>query len=244
MKNRWRAFLFIEAVLVLWLIYQITTHLFILGMIMLGLFIFFSVQSSKKENKTPYYLISLFLILFSLFSLTSFWVFLIVNGVWLLSEGKSHLKKMDNRLFKHAPWNKKDMIVVDTVEKMPKNGKKIKYEWLGNTKIGDQVYEWDDINLSVLAGDTIIDLGNTFLPKSENFVVLRKGFGKTRILVPTGTGILLEHHTLNGKVIFEGETISLSNETLKIYSKDYDESTRKLKIITSVFLGDLEVISV
>lgn len=45
--------------------------------------------------------------------------------------------------------------------------------------------------MAILAGDTIVDLGNTLLPKEDSIVIVRKGFGRTRILVPYGIGILL-----------------------------------------------------
>jgi predicted membrane protein len=119
-----------------------------------------------------------------------------------------------------------------------------KQNWIGNDRIGTQVFEWDDINVAILAGDTIVDLGNTLLPKEDSVVIVRKGFGRTRILVPYGIGILFEHATLYGKVDFDEDTQVLRNETIKIYSEDYDESPRRLKIVTNTLVGDVEVIRV
>lgn len=119
-----------------------------------------------------------------------------------------------------------------------------KQSWIGNDRIGTQVFEWDDINVAILAGDTIVDLGNTLLPKEDSIVIVRKGFGRTRILVPYGIGILFEHATLYGKVEFDEETQVLRNETIKMYSEDYDESPRRLKVITNTLVGDVEVIRV
>jgi predicted membrane protein len=82
------------------------------------------------------------------------------------------------------------------------------------------------------------------LPKEDSIVIVRKGFGRTRILVPYGIGILFEHATLYGKVDFDEDTQVLRNETIKMYSEDYDESPRRLKIVTNTLVGDVEVIRV
>lgn len=146
--------------------------------------------------------------------------------------------------FDSIPWQEKEIIIVETAKSLPKNGKRFKRNWLGNERIGNSVYEWDDINLTVLMGDTIVDLGNTLLPKDESYVIVRKGFGKTRILVPAGIGIMIQHSAFKGKVHFEKDVFVLNNESLKLYSEQYDKNTRKIKLITTVLVGDLEVITI
>lgn len=133
--------------------------------------------------------------------------------------------------------------MVETTDPTSHNGER-KQSWIGNDRIGTQVFEWDDINVAILAGDTIVDLGNTLLPKEDSIVIVRKGFGRTRILVPYGIGILFEHATLYGKVEFDEETQVLRNETIKMYSEDYDESPRRLKSHHEYLSGDVEVIRV
>ena len=136
------------------------------------------------------------------------------------------------------------LIMVETAAKEPKNGKRFKRRWFANERIGNNIYEWDDINIDLISGDTIIDLGNTLLPKEDNIIIIRKGFGRTRILVPLGVAILLEHSTFYGTVRFEEEKYQLKNESLKIYSNDYDTNLRRLKIMTNTLVGDVEVIRV
>ena len=55
---------------------------------------------------------------------------------------------------------------------------------------------------------------------------------------------MLEHSAMIGEASFEQEHFQLKNESIKLYSKDYDEAARKLKIVTNTLLGDLEVIRV
>lgn len=136
------------------------------------------------------------------------------------------------------------MIIVEAESPTEHQGERKKQSWFGNERIGNQVFEWDDINVDLIAGDTIVDLGNTLLPKEDSVVIIRKVFGRTRVLVPYGVGILFEHATFYGKVRFEEEEIALKNESLKMYSEDYDDSPRRLKLITNSLLGDVEVIRV
>ena len=98
------------------------------------------------------------------------------------------------------------------------------------------------ISISLLSGDTIIDLGTPCYLKTIISLSSEKESGRTRILVPLGIAISLEHATLVGNVQFEEEQFALKNESIKIYSNDYDENPRRLKIITNTLLGDIEVI--
>lgn len=244
MSNHWKFFFAVEAVLVVWFLYQLSTNVFVALLTIAGIWILIRSHQSKKENKTPSYLLGVFLLLFSAVSTSAFWFILLAAVFFISIKGQGVLKGMNTNVFKRAPWNEKEIKIVETTESTPKSGKRIKQRWVGTEKIGNTIFEWDDINFTLLMGDTIIDLGNTVLPKSESYIVIRKGIGKTRVLVPKGVGVMIEHNSLMGNVLFEGEDYSLTNESLKIYSKDYDVSNRKLKVITSVLVGDLEVITI
>lgn len=188
--------------------------------------------------------IGIFLMAFALMSLAGFWYMLIGAVVFLYLNYGKVFSKMDSFNFQQAPWNEKEIVVVETTDSLPKNAKRFKRNWLGNERIGNTIYEWDDINFSIFMGDTIIDLGNTILPKNESYIVIRKGFGKTRILVPNGIGIMIEHSAVKGKITFEEQQYILENESVKLYSKHYEDQARTLKIITNVLVGDLEVIAI
>ena len=73
-------------------------------------------------------------------------------------------------------------------------------------------------------------------------IVIRKGFGRVRILVPYGVGVMIHHHAFGGQVEFEGQTYALSNESIQLYSSAYNRSTKKIKIYTTIVAGKIEVI--
>lgn len=244
MRNNWKWFLLIESLLLIVALYQLIHNLFILGLFAIGCWLIFLSRDQQKRKRRMPLVIGIFLTAFALMSLAGFWYMLIGAVVFLYLNYGRVFSKMDSFNFQQAPWNEKEIVVVETTDSLPKNAKRFKRNWLGNERIGNTIYEWDDINFSIFMGDTIIDLGNTILPKNESYIVIRKGFGKTRILVPNGIGIMIEHSAVKGKITFEEQQYILENESVKLYSKHYEDQARTLKIITNVLVGDLEVIAI
>lgn len=105
-----------------------------------------------------------------------------------------------------------------------------------------EIFEWDDINIVALGGDSIIDLGRTILPEGENVVVIRKLFGRTRVIVPHEIALKMNISLINGRVIYEQDEFSLLNDSFLWESPDYQKNKRKLKIMISSVFGDVEVI--
>lgn len=243
MKSPWRFFFIVEALLLLFAVWQILSNPPLLFLLILGVTCLVLVNRSERKSNFKNFLMvsSSIAILISLLNSPALWLMLIFAILFIGLKGVE-ITGID--LTKNSFWRKKQMIIVETEEPKADHPLKQKQQWLGNERIGSQVYEWDDINLDILTGDTFIDLGNTLLPKKENVVIVRKGFGRTRILVPAGIAIKLEHSTFIGSVIFEGEETSLKNEKLTIYSPDYSENSRRLKILTNTLVGDVEVIRV
>ncbi|MGO2100042.1 cell wall-active antibiotics response protein LiaF [Vagococcus salmoninarum] len=244
MNSSWKFFFIIEALLLILAGYQLINNP--AAIVFLTLAVINLLYALKKSIKTSFnqfqLIVSLVVIgLILLISSPMIWIMMIFAVVFI---GLKGVEVSGVELFQNAPWRKKHMLMVETAESEPKNGRRFKRPWIGNQRIGSNVYEWDDINFTIISGDTIIDLGNTLLPKTDNVIMIRKGFGRTRVLVPVGIGIVLEHSTLLGNVIFEDEFFRIKNESLKVYSQDYDGNNRRLKIVTSTLMGDVEVIRI
>ncbi|NHW78147.1 hypothetical protein HA391_25155, partial [Escherichia coli] len=73
-------------------------------------------------------------------------------------------------------------------------------------------------------------------------IMIRSVSGKIRILVPFDIGICIEHSAIFGNIQYDQESTSIQNNSIKVYSDNYESSARKVKIMTSVIFGDLEVI--
>lgn len=106
----------------------------------------------------------------------------------------------------------------------------------------DHRYEWDDINMVYLGGHSIIDLGNTLLPNQECVVMIRKLFGRTRIIVPKDIGLSLNMSALSGELILLSEHYHLVGENFRFESEDYRNTARRIKLVVSVAFGEVEVI--
>lgn len=243
MNNPWRFFIVVEALLFIFAIWQIISNPPLLILLIIGVFFLYTAYKRKRKTNANNFLlvIGCLAIFISLLNSPALWIMVVFAVIFIGLKG-FEISGID--LTKNAFWRKKQMIIVETDQPRSHRQEKIKQQWVGNERIGNQVYEWDDININILSGDTIVDLGNTILPKKDNTVLIRKGFGRTRVLVPSGVGVMLEHATFIGEVNFEGEKTALKNESLKVYSEDYDESTRRIKVITNTLFGDIEVIRV
>ncbi|WP_265455599.1 cell wall-active antibiotics response protein LiaF [Enterococcus sp. HY326] len=240
-----RFFIVVEILLFLFGVYQVLTNPALLLLLAFGIFCVYLGLRKRKRGRGNFQsfelIFGLFMIFLGLASSPAFWIMLILAVLYIGLKG-IEISGVD--ITKNSFWRKKQMIIVKSTEPQDHDNQKEKMQWLGSERIGDDVYEWNDINLNLLAGDTIVDLGNTLLPKDDSIVIIRKGFGRTRILVPLGVGIQLQHSALYGQIEFENTQDALKNETVTLYSSDYDQNPRRLKILTNTLVGDLEVIRV
>ncbi|OJG45064.1 hypothetical protein RV04_GL002378 [Enterococcus hermanniensis] len=230
----------VEALLAIFLLWQLSSNPAMLIMLLFGgLNIYFALR--KQERRKFQLILGSVIVIICLVNSPATWLMLVFAVLFL---GLKGFELAGISMPSHSLKKRKSIVMVDSTEPISHNGERKRQGWIGNERIGTQVFEWDDINISILAGDTLVDLGNTLLPKEDSIVIVRKGFGRTRILVPYGVGLVLEHATLYGKVDFDDEQYMLRNESLKVYSEDYDGSQRRLKIITNTLVGDIEVIRV
>jgi lia operon protein LiaF len=146
-------------------------------------------------------------------------------------------------------WNRKkhpEVIQVEAIQPESKRQmiKKLPYIqnlFLGHQRVGKQVFELDDINIQYGFGDTIIDFGMTMLPMGETVVVIRGLAGNIQLLIPYDVEVSVNHSVLAGKIKIFDNVEEGFNKNIIYYSKDYAEAPRKLKILTSIVIGDLEV---
>lgn len=105
-------------------------------------------------------------------------------------------------------------------------------------------YAWDDVHIVGIVGDTVIDLTEAFLPDDEDSVIsIRHGFGNITIYVPYELEVSIQHSTLLGEVnIFNKNYGFVVNQTIAIKTENFHETKERLKIITSILSGSLEVV--
>jgi lia operon protein LiaF len=112
----------------------------------------------------------------------------------------------------------------------------------GQQRTPDQVYEWNDINIQSGVGDTIIDLSYTVIPKGETVIYIRNFIGNIQIFVPYDYEVSVQHSVLLGTTtVFDFHEAKMLNQVFHLQTPDYENANQKVKIITSVVLGDIEV---
>ncbi|MFC4319950.1 cell wall-active antibiotics response protein LiaF [Litchfieldia salsa] len=112
----------------------------------------------------------------------------------------------------------------------------------GQIETPDHVYEWNDITLQLGIGDTVIDLSNTVLPDGESVIVIRNFAGNIKIKVPYELEVMINHSALIGTTsVFQHQEPRAYNQVITYQTVDYLTATQKIKIVTSMFYGDLEV---
>lgn len=113
---------------------------------------------------------------------------------------------------------------------------------MGSQKTPNHVYEWEDINIQMGVGESIVDLSNTLLPKGESIISIRNIVGSIQILVPYDLEVEVVHSVIVGSVtIFQNREQRFINKNVHFHTAQYGEVDQKLKIVTSSIVGNLEV---
>ncbi|WP_161947875.1 cell wall-active antibiotics response protein LiaF [Streptococcus suis] len=122
---------------------------------------------------------------------------------------------------------------------------KEKNRWFGNHDHSQDRFGFEDINIVRLFGNDVVDLDKTVLVGRDNIVVIRKTFGRTKIIVPIDVEVALSATSIYGRVSFLGESYwDLRNESIAVNSPDYQESHKRVKVVTNNILVDVEVVRV
>ena len=116
------------------------------------------------------------------------------------------------------------------------------HKLFGDQHTYDTAYAWRDINIHGGFGDRVIDLSNTVLPNDTAVISIRHIFGHIEIYVPYEVEVSIHHSAVFGRANILGtHHHRLMNETLSYKTAQYDLKQPRVKIITSLISGDIEV---
>ncbi len=203
--------------------------------LLIGCFIIYYWKSQKfRDSKKMYLIIGVSLVFIPLISTAVFKIFIISAAIYALiqySKTKNQPKK----------------IIVDTIQPNPQTKIKKKIPFIknmlsGNRRVVNEIFEWDDINIQCGFGNTIIDLGMTMLPPGESVVLIRGLVGNIQLIVPIDASVTINHSAISGKLnIFNQEEELLNSNVIYYTDGDDETASRRIKIVTSVVFGDVEV---
>jgi lia operon protein LiaF len=113
---------------------------------------------------------------------------------------------------------------------------------IGRQSTPQAIYEWEDVNVQGFVGEVIIDLSQTVFPKGEALVFVRHFFGNVQVLVPYDMEVSVHSSMVVGTYeIFDQVNERVLNESIVYQTADYAKAEQKLKIVSSMFAGHIEV---
>lgn len=112
----------------------------------------------------------------------------------------------------------------------------------GDQNTTDTAYQWRDINIHSVFGDRVIDLSNTVLPNDTAVISIRHIVGNIIIYVPYEVEVSIHHSSVFGRAHILGKHHwKLINQSLLYQTENYNATLPRVKIITSLLSGDIEV---
>lgn len=242
LNRRW--LVIVLGVLSLLMVYEVFNNYFSLFMLMIGVVSLLLNSRAPREQSNNLLVVGVVSIVVALFSSRIVLAVLAIGLLILIGENPE-IFQVIREVFSNKKNLKKEnsFLMVDFEETGQPESRISRNRWIGeDSETEDDIYSWEDVNFTKLIGNTIFDLGNTILPKDSNVMLIRKGIGKTKILVPEGVAISLNISMLIGDVRVGGEEVELKNETFHWETENYHENMRKIKLISNVLIGEVEVI--
>lgn len=112
---------------------------------------------------------------------------------------------------------------------------------VGYSKSPDAIYDLDDMNFQFGLGDVTLDFSNTFIPEGETVIMIRGIVGKIHLMIPYDIELSIQSSALVGRLHILESSDRFFNMAKKYRTKDYEQGTRKIRIVASVLVGDIEV---
>lgn len=202
-----------------------------------GSMVYFGRKLLHKVIGKVLFWAGLFFFIGSVIGMLVFRFFIVVVLIYIVFHFAQSKKKPDiirPIIDEPAPSAGKDLLV----ESSPL----FKNIWFGSQKTPQQAYEWNDINIVAGVGDTVVDFSYTVLPKGEAVIFIRNIVGNIKIYVPYDIEVNIHHTTMAGTAdLLEYHQDRAINQQVKVKTPGYDQAEQKIKIFTSMLVGDIEV---
>lgn len=112
----------------------------------------------------------------------------------------------------------------------------------GDEKTESNAYEWRDINIHGGIGDRVVDLSNAVTLDDTAIISIRHGIGNITIYVPFDTDFMIHHSAVFGRAyILNKQHEQLLNQQLSYQTENYPYAETRVKIVTSLISGNIEV---
>lgn len=182
------------------------------------------------------FLKNLFSITFSLFGYVIA-TFLIYAGYKLIKGEKvfnSPKQQKDFRFFRKG----KEEQSACAFEHQPTD---IRSFFIGDLRLIKTPFDLNNLNISGFIGDVKIDLSKAIIPEGESTIVISGLIGDVDIYVPSDLDVSISSVAFIGDMNIIGHKKSGISNKLNTSSANFEQSTRRVKISISLFIGDVDV---
>lgn len=118
--------------------------------------------------------------------------------------------------------------------------------FIGDIHIGHDYWELKPMNISHFIGDTVVDLTKAQIPVGETKLCISSFIGDVKVYVPNDyeVGIQVVSSAFVGDVKILGQHEGGLFKNMNIYSPEFKESSKRIKLMVSTFVGDVRVTKV
>ncbi|MFB5663199.1 cell wall-active antibiotics response protein LiaF [Alteribacillus sp. HJP-4] len=113
--------------------------------------------------------------------------------------------------------------------------------FIGDFKLMKKRFALQDMNVKYGIGDIKIDLSKAIYDEGETVLILHGGIGDIDLYVPYDMDIAIEASATIGDLNVLGHREEGFNKHVKIETEQYPYSARKVKVLISVIIGDVDV---
>ncbi|PQP82507.1 hypothetical protein C0Q44_13790 [Paenibacillus sp. PCH8] len=124
------------------------------------------------------------------------------------------------------------------------NGSTInKSAFIGDLYMGQEVFSLKPMNISAFIGDTVIDLTKAQIPYGETKIVISSFIGDVKVFVPEDMdlGVTVTTNSFIGDMSLLNQKRGGFLSSAQAETAHYHEASKKVRIIVSVFIGDVKV---
>jgi lia operon protein LiaF len=236
-KNQYTEWLVIIGVVVLLLEILFFNSGLIFSLLFSSLMIYWGKKRAGKKSGKILFIAGTVFFLISVFSMITFKFLLLAILIHLIIQ-YFNSKKNPNKI----TIDIKESEQIQSSETIIQSKPLFENIWFGQQKTPNGVYEWNDINIQSGIGDSIIDLSYTVLPKGETVIFIRNIIGNIKIHVPYEVEVSVHHSCMVGSTsVFENHQSQVFNQTFHLKTAGYDQAEQKVKIFTSLLVGNIEV---
>ncbi|WP_085522535.1 cell wall-active antibiotics response protein LiaF [Tuberibacillus sp. Marseille-P3662] len=118
---------------------------------------------------------------------------------------------------------------------------KIRSALIGDLRLMNQRFELDDMNIWHGVGDVKIDLTKAIISEGETVIMINGWVGDIDVYIPYDLDVAVNASVTIGDLEVMGHNQGGINRHLSLQTKDYPTSTRQVKLILSLFIGDIDV---